>query len=189
MNRLNAMVLALMLMGLAAPAAGAGALEAGNAAMHKHDYAAAVEIFGPLAETGNAVAQFNLGVLFDEGHGVPQNYLLALKWYTRAASQGLIEAQYLTSYYYRRGRGIQQDTVKAHMWINLAASGGLPHADVERLEQQREMTRARIATAQALAVKWLASHPRPWACPKTWCPRPRWLPKDNWYSPFYWYGL
>ena len=187
--KLRARLIALALLCLPAPVASAGALDDGNAAMRRHDYAAALEIFGPLAEQGSAVAQFNLGVLFDQGYGVPQSYPLAFKWYSRAAAQGLIEAQYVTSYFYRRGRGMDQDTVRAHMWINLAASGGLPHANAERVEQEQEMSRAKIAEAQRLAVQWLAGHPRPSACPPKSCPRPNWLPKDNWNSPFYWYGL
>ena len=45
------------------------------------------------AEQGDAVAQFNLGVMYDEGDGVPQDYATALKWYRLAAEQGHADAQ------------------------------------------------------------------------------------------------
>jgi hypothetical protein len=183
--RLGLVLAALVLSGRA----DAGPLEDGNVAMHKHDYASALQILGPLAKQGNAVAQFNLGYLFDEGQGVSQNYDFAATWYRKAADQGLVEAQYVLSYYYRRGRGRQQDTVKAHMWMNLAAAGGLPHANIELQEQEDQMTHAAISESQGLAVRWLASHHRLWVCPKNFCPRPNWLPKADWNTPFYWYGL
>lgn len=189
MLRAASFLLQSLVMVLCITTARAGAFADGNAAMHRRDYAAALELLGPLAQDGNAVAEYNLGYLFDQGAGVPQNYAEALKWYKRAAEQGLVEAQYVVSYFYRRGRGLQQNTVKAHMWMNLAASGGLPHAAVELQEQEDQMDRARIAEAQRRAVKWLAGHRRPWVCPKNSCPRPSWLPKADWNSPFYWYGL
>lgn len=176
-------------LGVIAGAAAAGPLEDGCKAMHGRDYERAVRVLGPLAKQGNAVAQFNLAVMLDEGLGLPQNYDQAFKWYRRAAEQGLVEAMYVTSYFYRQGRGRQQNTVEALKWINLAASAGLPHADAERKEQEDQMTRAAIAEGQARSLAWLARHRQPWACPKDSCPRPTWLPKPEWFSPFYWYAL
>jgi hypothetical protein len=43
----------------------------------------------PLAEQGIAPAQNNLGSMFDNGLGVPQNDKNALKWYRLTAEQGL----------------------------------------------------------------------------------------------------
>lgn len=189
MKRTASLLLQSLAICLCISNARADALQDGNAAMHRRDYGAALEILGPLAQGGNPVAEYNLGYLFDQGAGVPQNYSAALKWYRKAAEQGLVEAQYVVSYFYRRGRGLGQDTVKAHMWMNLAASGGLPHAHIELQEQEDQMDRARIAESQRRAAKWLASHAPPWACPKNTCPRPTWLPKADWNSPFYWYGL
>ena len=57
------------------------------------DYATALGEFRPLAESGHAIAQFNLGVLYDKGLGVPQDFDIALKWYTLAADQGYAGAQ------------------------------------------------------------------------------------------------
>ena len=42
----------------------------------------------PLAEKGNAEAQVYLGVTYELGKGVPQDYQLAVKWYRRSAQQG-----------------------------------------------------------------------------------------------------
>ena len=40
------------------------------------------------AEQGDATAQVNLGVLYNNGQGVPQNYVQAHMWYNLAAAQG-----------------------------------------------------------------------------------------------------
>jgi hypothetical protein len=46
------------------------------------------------AKGGDADAQFNLGVMYDNGEGVPEDDAEAVKWYRRAAEQGFAEAQY-----------------------------------------------------------------------------------------------
>jgi TPR repeat protein len=40
------------------------------------------------AEQGNADAQFNLAVAYENGAGVPKNLAEAAKWYLKAAEQG-----------------------------------------------------------------------------------------------------
>ena len=40
------------------------------------------------AEQGLANAQFNLGVMYHKGRGVPQSYEEAAKWFRKAAEQG-----------------------------------------------------------------------------------------------------
>ena len=66
----------------------AGALEDAAAAYSVKDYATALIVWRPLAALGNPAAQFNLGLMYDYGHGVPQDYAEALKWYAMAALQG-----------------------------------------------------------------------------------------------------
>ena len=50
-------------------------------AVQRGDYTTALREWKPLAEHGNADAQFNLGVMYDDGEGVPQDYKTAVKWY------------------------------------------------------------------------------------------------------------
>ena len=63
-------------------------------AAQKGDFATALREWKPLAEQGVAFAQYNLGVMYANGQGVPQNYKTAVKWYRLAAKQGLAGAQY-----------------------------------------------------------------------------------------------
>jgi hypothetical protein len=41
----------------------------------------------PLAEQSDAGAQYNLGIMYDDGHGVPENDKTSVKWYTKAVEQ------------------------------------------------------------------------------------------------------
>ena len=60
------------------------------------------------AEGGNPKAQFNLGVAYGKGEGVPQDYAESMKWYRMAAEQGLAEAQNNLGVAYETGQGVPQ---------------------------------------------------------------------------------
>ena len=72
-------------LGLTAPA-WAG-WDEGVAAYKRGDYATALREFRPLAEQGDAHAQFNLGGMYERGRGVPQDYVQAHMWFNLAASR------------------------------------------------------------------------------------------------------
>ena len=57
-------------------------------AYNRGDYATALEEWLPLANGGDASAGYNLGVMYDHGQGVPQDYAEAVKWYRLAAERG-----------------------------------------------------------------------------------------------------
>lgn len=109
----------------------AGWFEDGLAALHNSDYHAALVIFQPFADRGNAKAQFWVGVLYQDGqmgtHGqwtMKRDYAEAVKWYRKAADQGYPEAQESLSGMYLRGEGITKDLVEAYFWSMLAGAAG-----------------------------------------------------------------
>jgi len=59
----------------------------GVAAYNAGDYQKAIEKFQPLAEQGHAIAHYNLGLMYDDGQGVPQDYVQAHKWYNLSAAR------------------------------------------------------------------------------------------------------
>ena len=115
--------LLLVLLSLSFPSFGAD-FQKGLSAARSGDFATAVKEFTPLAEQGNATAQFNLGVMYATGRGVPQNYQVAEQWYILAATQGDVEAQYNLGVMYRNGFGIPQNDQAAVEWFRLAAEQG-----------------------------------------------------------------
>jgi TonB family protein len=102
--------------------ANAGPMEDGQAAYDGGDYAAAQLLWRPLAEQGIARAQNNLGVLYENGKGVPKDINEALKWYRLAAEQGYAGAQNNLGLIYALGLVVPRDPVHAYMWFSLAAA-------------------------------------------------------------------
>ena len=86
---LACVVLAMMLTGGAV----AGPLEDAWAAYQSGDYATALRLWRPRAAQGVALAQNNLGLMYYNGQGLPQDYDEAAKWYRLAAEQGNATAQ------------------------------------------------------------------------------------------------
>ena len=67
----------------------------------------------PLVEQGDALAQFNLAVMYAEGQGVPQDYQETARWLRMAAEQGDRSAQVPSGVMYAKGRGGLQGEEKA----------------------------------------------------------------------------
>ena len=114
---------------------------------------------------GDAVAQTNLGVLYDQGHGVPQDYAQAAVWWRKAAEQGDADAQYTLGLDYDLGQGVPQDYAEAYFWYDLAASGklessGVKQEDVakDRDEAASRLTPADLSRVQERARKWFEAH-------------------------------
>lgn len=86
------LVAAALFAAIAAPVS-AQSVKAGIEAWQRSDYPAAVAIWRPLAEAGDADAQFNLGQAYRLGRGVPINLSAAKTWFERAARSGHLDAE------------------------------------------------------------------------------------------------
>ena len=95
-------------------------LEKGVKAYRSGDYTTALAKLAPLVEEGHIEAEFYLGVMYDNGWGVPQDDVEAAKWYLRVAKPGYFsEAKYAESQFnlgmmYEKGRGVPQNNVRAY---------------------------------------------------------------------------
>ena len=84
----------------------AGPYEDAVAAYTRRNYTTALQLWRPLAEQGNAAARYNLGVLYDNGDGVPHDNAEALRWYRLAAGQGLADAQFKLGELHENGHNV-----------------------------------------------------------------------------------
>ena len=100
----------------------------GLTAAQNGDFAAAFKEWKPLAEQGLAKAQFNLGVMYEYGDGVPQDYKEAVRLYRLAAEQGFARAQFNLGVMYEYGHAVPQDYTKAVRLYRLAAEQGFADA-------------------------------------------------------------
>ena len=76
------------------------------------------------AEQGDANAQFNLGLRYDDGDGVPENDRKAARWYRMAAEQGHAAAQFTLGAMYSGGRDVPENDQEAVKWYRMAAEQG-----------------------------------------------------------------
>ena len=142
MRRPSALLVLVVSLLMAGPAI-AEPFEDATKAYHSGDYETAYRLIKPLAEGGLPEAQLNLGLLYEKGQGVPQDYAealiwyrkaaeqgnaKALKWYRKAAEQGNAEAQFNLGLMYDRRLGVPQDYAEAVKWYREAAEQGFAEA-------------------------------------------------------------
>jgi TPR repeat protein len=144
--------LALSTTCLAAPAW--AEFQVGMDAYNRGDFKTALREWQPMAEQGDARAQFYFGLLYENGDGVPLDYAKARQWYEKAAVQGDAKAQLYLGLQSSFGQGVPMDLVDAYMWYSLAAGNGNVHAPGYRADLSRQMTPAQIAEAQKRAREW-----------------------------------
>lgn len=140
----------------------AGPLEEAASAHARGDDATAVQILRPLAEGGNAHAQFALGFIYDTSKEISQDDFEAAKWYRKAAEQGVVGAQYNLGAMYADGHGVPQDYLEAYKWLTIAVTRS-PTLDKEQhdaADKMRgvlasKMTPWQISEGQRLVREWI----------------------------------
>lgn len=88
------------------------------------DAARGVQLLRPEAETGNAEAQFLLGLAYRDGRGVAKDPARALQLFEQAGAQGHPDANYLAGLAYFRGRGVEASGNQAFRHMSRAANAG-----------------------------------------------------------------
>lgn len=106
----------------------------------------AVNYWTKAANNGNVEAQYNLGLCYSQGLGVPINKKKAFDWYLAAAQRGNRDAQYNVGCYYYEGTGVSKDRYLAKQWWQKAADQGDPDAK----EALRQMNMGRAITGGLL---------------------------------------
>ena len=84
--------------------------------------------FNESAKKGEAEAQYNLGVMYANGEGLPENNAEAVKLWLLAADQGYARAQYNLGVMYANGEGVPENDAEAVKWYRLAADQGVANA-------------------------------------------------------------
>jgi len=156
-GRLAALLVALPL--TFAASARVGQFEDATAAYERGDYATAFKDILPLAEAGDARAQFNVGLFYAQGLGVPQDHAEAAKWYRLAASQGYAPAQGSLGALYYLGHGVPQNYAEAYFWLDLAVARLPPGPHQQDAEEIRDelatlLRPEDLAQAQQRASAW-----------------------------------
>ena len=112
------------------------------------------------AETGNTVAQYNLGSMYWSGEGVLIDHKQAVKWYRKAAEQGNANAQYNLGGMYEVGHGVPEDLVTAYAWAKIAQANGNKGAQKFKSLLEKKMTPEQIAKAEELFKEMIEKNPK-----------------------------
>jgi uncharacterized protein len=147
---------------LAAPGI-AGPLEDAIDANNRGDPGKAIRLLRPLANDGNALAQYNLAQMYSTGRGVDQDDAAAVVWFRKSAEQDYAFAQSNLGVMYLDGRGVPQDFTKAIIWFRKAAEQGDALAQFSLGVQYSNGPGASLDNTEAL--KWFRKaadqgHPR-----------------------------
>ena len=130
----------------------------GLEAFYSGDFETASVEWTPLADQGNADAQYTLGFMYEFGRGVPENDKTAVKWYTLAAEQGHAKGQSNLGTMYAKGKGVLTDNRRAYMWKNLSSYNGNENAGKNKDTIAKQMTPADISKAQDMSSRCLESN-------------------------------
>ena len=125
----------------------------GLTAYNSGDYATALREWKPLAEQGDAPAQFRLGFMYEKGNGVSQNHKTAAKWYRLAAIQGNAFAQSNLGQMYRKGRGVPQNNKTALKWYRLSAKQGFARSQLRIKQLQKKIAKSKSTPPVVTARK------------------------------------
>jgi hypothetical protein len=125
------------------------------------DLKEAAKWYRKAAEQGQPDAQASLGMLYEYGEGVEQDYALAAEWYWKAAEHvpdlgGAGQGRNDLGLLYMEGLGVPKDYIQAYMWFSVRGSDNPNLKYVESL-----MTPEQILTAKHLAEQWEKEHPSP----------------------------
>jgi Sel1 repeat len=112
----------------ATPSAAPATPSAAPAEQPPTDPAARAAFYITRAKAGDAVAQYDLGVLYAQGKGLVQDYASAASWFRAAAAQGNVAAQYNLGVLYAQGLGVTANATEAINWYQSAADQHHPAA-------------------------------------------------------------
>lgn len=94
--------------------------------------------------------------MYEHGLGVPQDYVLAVHWYSCGAKQNDANAQYFLGLMFDKGHGVERSDTLAYKWLNLAASHAPPAVRGYYL-QIRDSIASKLTPDQVAEAQWLAS--------------------------------
>ncbi|MDX9859274.1 MAG: hypothetical protein RBS99_00010 [Rhodospirillales bacterium] len=97
---------------------------------NSRQYEKALSLFSKLGDQGNSKAQYYLGLMHENGYGLPKDFAKAADWYRKSASQGYAPAQECLGDLYLVGKGLPQDNNMAAKWYRKAAEQGIHRAKV-----------------------------------------------------------
>jgi TPR repeat protein len=127
----------------------------------KGDFSSAARWWKLSADNGYALAQQQLGDLYREGIGVPQDLTAGANLIEQAAQQGSFSAQMKIGEIYEKGQGVPQDFMKAYFWFNAACATAPSEYDRQRADQARDQIAQQVKSDHIIDAERLADGSKP----------------------------
>jgi hypothetical protein len=150
-HRLHRIALLVGIVAMLSSGSSLAALADGLEALKKGDYATAAKELRPLAERGNAEAQYRIGLMYEFGKGFSVDKTRAISWIGKAAAQGHMLAEQELGVIYATGDGAPQDNAQAVTWFRKAAMQGDATAQYNLGLMYAKGTGVKVDNAQAIA--------------------------------------
>ncbi len=148
----------LILLAILTFALPAAAADKATEAFQRGDFVTAFQEWLPMAEAGDAEAQYHIGEMYLAAQGVEIDMDKAAHWLALSAEQGYAPAQIDLGVLYFNGQGVPQNYVQAYKWFVIALELGSKTAKQRRDVSSRRMTPGEVRMGKDLAEKWLAAH-------------------------------
>ena len=127
------------------------------------------------AEEGNATCQSMLGLAFQQGRGVDQDYQLALEWYLKAAAQDSPVGVGQLGVMYAKGEGVEPSWRRAREYYQRSIDLGSSHAMMRLPALTRNIQKVgRLGHRRVASQCDLTSRPRDHVSPPARPRRPSW---------------
>ena len=123
--------------------------EQAMAAYNAGNYKQAFHLLQPLAQQGDAMAQNNLGAMYNNGQGVVQSYQQAMAWYQKAANQGVAQAQNNLGAMYANGLGVAKNYQQAKAWWQKV----LAQPDTEENTEPKALARDNLQKLREIGIR------------------------------------
>jgi TPR repeat protein len=124
----------------------------GRAYYKNNDFSSALVQYRKAADQGYAIAQTNLGLMYERAEAVKKDDAEAVVWYRKAAEQGYLGAQFNLGNMYANGQGVAKDYGQAAEWYRKAADQG--YAKAQSSLGVRYYLGQGVPQDYAEAVKW-----------------------------------
>ncbi|WP_167470039.1 tetratricopeptide repeat protein [Vreelandella andesensis] len=128
--------------------------EYGHKAYNNKNYELAADMLFIPAENGDIQSQITLGIMYENGQGVPQNHAEAAKWYKKAAVQGSSNGQFYLSLLYKSGLGVPFSPTMAYVLESLSAAQGHKIACKNRNLSLEKLERNQVSEGQKITLSW-----------------------------------
>jgi localization factor PodJL len=106
------------------------------------------------AESGHALAMYNLGLMLYNGEGGAQDTPAATFWFRKAADLGVVDSYFNLGHIYMQGEGVPINLTESYKWFTISSKAGDSEAKLALAEIKPKLSEQQIKLAETEAAKF-----------------------------------